>query len=89
MLQDQIEVTNPKGIHARPSGMLAKTALEFQSVILLELRGVEANAADIMSILTLGAFQGDVLKVTVEGADEEAAMNKIREIFALNFNDED
>lgn len=87
MLQAKIEVTNPKGIHARPSGMLAQTALEFQSTIILELRGVRANAADIMSILTLGAFQGDVIDITIEGPDEAAAMDKIREIFALNFND--
>jgi len=87
MLTEEIEVTNPKGIHARPSGMIAKTALEFQSEILLELRGTVANAADIMSILTLGAFCGDKIKVTITGDDEEHAMEEIRRIFALNFGD--
>lgn len=89
MLTEMIEVTNPKGIHARPSGLLAKTAMTFHSEILLELRGVVANASDIMSILTLGAFCGDVLKVSVKGEDEEHAMEEIKRIFSLNFGESD
>ena len=88
MLTEDILVTNPKGIHARPSRMLAETAREFHSEILLESRGIQANAADIMSILTLGAFYGDVIKVTITGEDEIHAMEKIREIFALNFGED-
>ncbi|MDA3852410.1 MAG: HPr family phosphocarrier protein [Spirochaetaceae bacterium] len=88
MVKEIIEVTNPKGIHARPSSMLAQTALQFESEILLESKGNKANAGDIMSILTLGAFCGDKIEVTINGPDEQAAMEKIKEIFSLNFGDQ-
>lgn len=88
MLTEEIKVTNPKGIHARPAGMIARTAREFHSEIILELRGVKADASNTMLILTLGAFDGDVIKVTIIGEDEIHAMEEIRKIFALNFGDD-
>lgn len=87
MLEADIEVTNPKGIHARPSTMLAQTSIKFDSEIILELNGFSTDAKNIMGIISLGAFQGDVIHVTVNGHDEEKAMNEIKDIFALNFND--
>ena len=89
MVSKMITVTNPKGIHARPSALLVQTASEHEASITLELRGVQADARQIIEILSLGAFHGDVLKVTCEGPDEEDAMQKIDEIFALNFHDND
>lgn len=88
MICETIKVTNPKGIHARPSSMLFQTASSFHSNITLELRDIKANAKEIMSILTLGATCGDDIHVTVEGMDEKEAMLEIKNIFAMNFGDE-
>lgn len=87
MIETEIEVTNPKGIHARPSSLLVNTAREYQSRITLSLGEYSTAADDIMGILSLGALCGDTLKVTVQGPDEEEALRRLREIFALNFND--
>ena len=39
------------GIHARPAGLLAKKAKEFQSVVTLEKGGKTAAATKLMAIM--------------------------------------
>ena len=72
------------GIHARPAGMLAKTAKNFESVITIEKGGKSVNAQKLMMLMGLGVKCGDTVKVTVEGADEEAAAKAMEEFLAKN-----
>lgn len=72
------------GIHARPAGMLAKTAKGFESVIMIEKDGKSVNAQKLMMLMGLGVKCGDTVKVTVEGADEEAAAKAMEEFLAKN-----
>ena len=72
------------GIHARPAGMLAKTAKGFESVITIEKDGKSVNAQKLMMLMGLGVKCGDTVKVTVEGADEEAAAKAMEEFLAAN-----
>ena len=72
------------GIHARPAGMLAKTAKGFESVITIEKDGKSVNAQKLMMLMGLGVKFGDTVKVTVEGADEEAAAKAVEEFLAKN-----
>lgn len=72
------------GIHARPAGLLAKKAKEFQSTITIEKDGKSASAAKLMMLMGLGVKGGDTVTVTVEGADEEAAAVAIEEFFKAN-----
>lgn len=72
------------GIHARPAGLLAKRAKEFQSVVTLEKGGKTAAATKLMAIMGLGVKCKDTVNVTVEGADEEAAAAAIEEFFKEN-----
>lgn len=72
------------GIHARPAGLLAKKAKEFQSTITIEKDGKSAIAAKLMMLMGLGVKGGDTVTVTVEGADEEAAAAAIEEFFKAN-----
>ncbi len=77
-IQDEI------GIHARPAGLLAKKAKEFQSVITLEKDGKTAAATKLMAIMGMGVKCGDTVKVMVEGADEETAAVAMEEFFKAN-----
>lgn len=87
MIRETIVVTNPKGIHARPSALIVATAGEVSSTITFTYQGETVNAADIMGILSLGAAHGAEILVEISGEDEEPAMTRMKEIFALNFND--
>ncbi|AFG36623.1 HPr family phosphocarrier protein [Spirochaeta africana] len=89
MITRELTVTNPKGIHVRPSGLLYKAALKHQSRIVLSKNGQQADCREIVMILALGAQQGDIITLQVEGPDEVEAAAEIEEIFSLNFMDTD
>lgn len=72
------------GIHARPAGMLAKTAKGFESVITIEKDGKSVSAQKLMMLMGLGVKHGDTVKITVEGADEEAASKAIEDFLQKN-----
>ena len=77
-------VKDEVGIHARPAGLLAKKAKEFQSTITLEKDGKSAAATKLMAVMGMGVKCGDTVNVTVEGADEETAAAAMEEVFESN-----
>jgi len=81
-----VVVKNKAGIHARPSATIVKTANQFSSDIVISKGDTEANARDIMSVLTLGASCGTELTVTAEGEDAEEALNTICDLLGKEFN---
>lgn len=66
-------ITDRVGIHARPAGMLVKEAQQYRSEILVSKGEKEADAKNLMQIMSLGAKRGDEISVTVSGEDEEEA----------------
>lgn len=72
------------GIHARPAGLLAKKAKEFESVITIEKSGRTASANKLMAVMGLGIKCGDSINVTVEGTDEQTAFSALEEFFENN-----
>ena len=72
------------GIHARPAGLLAKKAKEFESVITIEKSGKSAAATKLMALMGLGVRCGDTVTVTIEGADEERAAAEMEKFFSEN-----
>lgn len=72
------------GIHARPAGLLAKKAKEFESTITLEKGGKTAVATKLMAIMGMGVKCGDTVNVTVEGSDEEKAAAEMEAFFNAN-----
>ena len=72
------------GIHARPAGLLAKKAKEFESVVTIDKNGKTAAATKLMAVMGLGVKCGDTITVTVEGADEDNAACEIEKFFSEN-----
>lgn len=77
-------ITDPVGIHARPAGLLAKKAKEFESVITIDKNGKSAAATKLMALMGLGIKRGETVTVTVEGADEEKASAEMEKFFSEN-----
>ena len=74
-------ITDPVGIHARPAGILVKEIKKYASTVTV-IKGEKAvNALKLMALMGMGIKQGDTVKVTVEGADEDAAAAAIEEFF--------
>ena len=72
------------GIHARPAGMLAKESKAFESKITLAAKGKEADVTRLMAVMGMGIKCGDEVTVSVEGADEEKAIEALKQFFEAN-----
>lgn len=77
-IQDEV------GIHARPAGLLAKKAKEFQSAITLEKDGKSVNLTKLMAVMGMGVKHGDTVTVSIDGTDEEAAFTELQTFFQQN-----
>ncbi|MGN1328767.1 MAG: HPr family phosphocarrier protein [Eubacterium sp.] len=72
------------GIHARPAGLLAKKAKEFESEITIEKDGKKVVATKLMALMGMGVKCGDTVTVTAEGFDEDKAIKEMEEFFSKN-----
>ena len=88
MLEQEIEIINKLGLHARAAAKLVNTALHYSSRIEIEYKTQRADAKSIMSVLILAAAQGSQLIIRVDGADEAQAMEALTGLIN-NLFDED
>ena len=74
------------GIHARPAGLLVKTAAKFASEITLtnNKNKKSADAKKLFSVMGLGVKSGDTVTVSAEGEDENEAAKGMKEFFETN-----
>ena len=72
------------GIHARPAGILVKEAKKYESKITISKDGKSAEATKLMAVMSLGVKCGQTVEVTVEGADEDTAVEEIKAFFEQN-----
>ena len=77
-------VKDELGIHARPAGVLAKEAKNFQSTITIVKGEKKAEATRLMAVMSLGVKKGDLVTVNVEGEDEETAFEAVKKFFDEN-----
>jgi phosphocarrier protein len=87
MISRKITVTNPMGVHARPSSLIVRTAMKFNSAITIVKDGCRADAKSIMSIMMLAATHGTVLDLITDGPDEKEAWDAINTLFVDNFSE--
>lgn len=77
MLQQDVEITNKLGLHARASAKLTQTAGQFQSEIWITRNQRRVNAKSIMGVMMLAAAKGTVIQLEADGLDEQPAMTAI------------
>jgi phosphocarrier protein len=88
MQQQEFEIVNKLGLHARASALFVKTASKFTSEVKLARESVEVNGKSIMGIMMLAAAKGTKIRLTVEGADEDEAMQTIGTLIVDGFGEE-
>ena len=72
------------GIHARPAGLLVKEAKKFESECTITKDGKTKRLTQLMMLMSLGVKQGATVTVSVDGADEDAAVEALKEFFENN-----
>ena len=84
-MEAKVKVLNEEGLHARPAGLLVKTAGKFSSNIELSFNDNNANAKSIMSLMGLGLTKDSEVTIIAEGADAESAIQEITNLFNNKF----
>jgi phosphocarrier protein len=82
-----VKVSNPLGLHARPSAMLVQTASKFKSDIWISKDGREVNAKSMLGVMTLAAEMGSTLIIRANGPDEDKAIDALIRIFEMRFGE--
>jgi phosphotransferase system HPr (HPr) family protein len=90
MREVTLTITNDLGLHARAAAELVRLVRGFRSSVTItrEDTGVSADAGSLIDILYLAAGKGVNVKVTADGADENAVIEKVKELFADEFREE-
>lgn len=85
-----VMVTNKVGLHARPAALFARTASTFSSTISIEniTKSKEpVNAKSVLRVLSAGIEMNDHLRISAEGADENAAVEALCTLIYTNFGE--
>lgn len=84
MKKFEYTIKDELGIHARPAGLLVKEGKNYESKIVISKGGKEAEVTRLMAVMSLGVKCGDTIEVTIEGGDEDAAFEGIKNFFETN-----
>jgi len=87
MLTTDVEISNKKGLHARAASRLVQLAAKYKSKILLSRDGQQSDGKSILGVLVLAAHQGSMLTITIDGEDEQEAMNMLLDLINRKFDE--
>ena len=81
-IEKDLTVANSKGLHARPAALFVGLVEKHDVQVTLTKGDEKVNGRSIMGILMLGAVEGTVLRVTVEGKQAPEAMAEFEKFFS-------
>ena len=87
MLQQEVEIINRLGLHARASAKLTQVAGRFKSQVWVSRSGRRVNAKSIMGVMMLAAAKGSTLVVETDGPDEQEALDAVSRLIASRFEE--
>ncbi len=72
-----VVITNPAGLHARPSAAIAQIVRRSNSQVQFQRARDTGDASNILELMMLGAAQGTELTLTASGPDAENVLDAI------------
>ncbi len=84
MKEFEYKITDTAGLHARPAGQLVKEAKKYSSRITVCANGKECDATRLMALMAMCIKCDTVVKITVDGKDEENCATELEEFFNEN-----
>ena len=87
MQQQDAQIINKLGLHARASAKLTQLASQYPCEVWLSRNGRRVNAKSIMGVMMLAAGPGTTVLVETEGADAEAALAAVLQLIADKFGE--
>jgi len=77
IMERKVTLGSKSGLHARPAAVFVQNAKGFQSQVTLSKNEKTVNGKSILSVLSLGAEQGDQVILKVNGDDAQLAIDKL------------
>ena len=87
MRKSEIEIVNRLGLHARAAAKFIQTAGRFPCDIEVSRGEKKINGKSIMGVMMLAAAQGAVIEITVNGPEEDAALDALVALVADGFGE--
>jgi phosphocarrier protein len=87
MQQQEVEILNKLGLHARASAKLTETAGRYKADIWVSRNGRRVNAKSIMGVMMLAAAKGSRITIQTEGPDEADAIAAVAQLVAERFGE--
>jgi len=89
MQEREITIINKLGLHARAAAKLVNTASAFGAEVLISKNGQEVNGKSIMGVMMLAASKGTVVRLQVNGEDEEASIKALVDLINDCFGEDE
>jgi phosphocarrier protein len=88
MIEQEVQVRNRAGIHARPASLIVAAINKMESQVLFEVDSRKIDAKSILGVITLGAAYGTKIKIIATGPDEKEAIKALVHLFETKFEEE-
>ena len=88
MIEREVRIRNPLGLHARAAARFVHTASRFRSRVTVSRNTKSMDGKSILGILLLAASQGTTLRLSAEGDDETAAVDALAALVEGGFGEE-
>ncbi len=89
MFEQQVEIINKLGLHARAATKFANTANKFTSKVQVCFGDRSIDGKSIMALMLLAAARGSVITLSTDGPDSEQAMEALLELINNKFDEEE
>ena len=87
-IQTRLTLLNAMGLHARAAATFVKALKDLEVEVTVSWEGQTANGRSVLDLLTLGAPQGSVLELRIQGVDAEEALSTLTRLVANCFDEE-
>jgi phosphocarrier protein len=87
MIQQEIEIINKLGLHARASAKLTQLAAKYKSEVWMTRNKRRVNAKSIMGVMMLAAGKGAVVSLEIDGPDEQECFNALQQLIQARFGE--
>ena len=77
MTQQDVQIINRLGLHARASAKLTQLASQFPCEVWMSRMGRRVNAKSIMGVMMLAAAKGSTVSIETSGEREQEAIGAI------------
>lgn len=87
-MEVQLTIKNSEGLHARPAGIFAKKAAQFQSNVQISVNGQLKSAKSIMGLMSLSLKKDQEFTLIIDGPDAEQAKDALSTLVNSEFKAE-